>query len=722
MTAVNPLVFTLSKLGVGALERLFKASVHVFGAENLPHGVIIFVVNHFTRLETLVLPYEFYKLTGKPVMSLAYHGLFTGALRNYLESMGAVSTKDPNRDRIIVRSLLQGDHPWMIFPEGSMIKDKKIVERGKFLIYSATGSRRPPHTGAVALALRSEFYRQRISHLRKTDPALLRQQLEIFDLTSPEEVSELETFLVPVNVTYYPIRSRQNALEKLATYLMKDIPEQLREELQTEGTMLLSGVDMDICCGKPLMIKPWLSRRLIQKDIRTPRPILPDEVLPSRAMMRRIASNLTMKVMASIYRMTTVNYDHLVAYLLKYYHSNSLTLFDLAVRLYVAAEDVTTLNDVRFHTALHQDQCAQFCRRYRHILADFLAVAKKSGVLEVDGETIHKKHFRVTPHLDFRTVRRDNPYMVVLNEVEYLRNLTRRLRLIAWRPGWLIRRRLSRQFLKMNQEEFTADYGTYAREGESKPMLMGAPFFVRSFRGGTGVLLVHGYMAAPEEVRPLATYLHQHGYTVYAPRLRGHGTSPEDLAERSWEDWIESLERGYLVLANTCKEVVLGGFSMGGGLTLLAAANNLYKVKAVFAINPPAKLRKRTARLAPALVLWNKVVDRLSKDEGRWHFVPNEPENPEINYLRNPVSGVKELMELMDRVSEQLNEIRIPVLLIQSSDDPVVHPEGSEELYEGLGSTDKELVIFPAARHGIIRGEGSQRVFARVLEFLSNRL
>jgi esterase/lipase/1-acyl-sn-glycerol-3-phosphate acyltransferase len=659
MAEISPFALSLSKLGIKALERLFKASVRIYGTENIPDGVLIFAVNHFTRLETLILPYEFYRLTGKPVMSLAHHGLFTGALGAYLDSVGAVSTKDPNRDKIIIRSLLMGENPWLIFPEGSMIKDKKIIESGKFLIYSTTGTRRPPHTGAAALALRTEFYRRRLRHLQQADPALLKQQLEVFDLDSPEQVTEHEIFLVPVNITYYPIRSRQNAIEKIASYLVKDIPERILEELQTEGTMLISGVDIDINFGEPLAIRPLLNRRSILKDIVTPRPILPDDVLPSRPLMRRIAGKVTRKVMDTIYRNTMVNYDHLAAYLLKHYPGNRLSLFNLAERLYLAADIVTRLESVRFHSALLRDQCVQFCRQYQQILADFLEVAEKSGVVQIEGDVIRKKRLGMKAFLDFHVIRRENPYQVILNEVEYLRPLTRKLRSIAEYPRWLIRNRLRRKFYHLAKQEFTADYNDFRREGESKPRRIGAPIFYRRSQAKTGVLLVHGYMAAPEEVRPLAQHLYRHGYTVFAPRLRGHGTSPEDLASRTWEDWLQSVERGYLILANSCKDVVLGGFSAGAGLALLAATNRLYKVSAVFAINCALRLRKRSAKLAPAVVVWNKLVDKLVKDEGRFHFVPNTPENPHINYLRNPISGIKELMELMGELSERLQLINM---------------------------------------------------------------
>ncbi|MGB5156964.1 alpha/beta hydrolase [Desulfobacterium sp. N47] len=147
-----------------------------------------------------------------------------------------------------------------------------------------------------------------------------------------------------------------------------------------------------------------------------------------------------------------------------------------------------------------------------------------------------------------------------------------------------------------------------------------------------------------------------------------------------------------------------------------------YKVKAVFAVNCAMRLRKRTARFAPAVIIWNKLLDKFVKNEGQRQFVINEPENPDINYLRNPISGVKELMELMEQLLLRLDLIKVPALLIQSSGDPVIHPEGSKEIYEKLGCEDKELVMLNYERHDVLRGEISQRVFARIAEFLNIRI
>ena len=79
----------------------------------------------------------------------------------FMDRVGAISTADQNRDAILIGALLTDSHPVIIFPEGQMIKDKKIIEKGKYMVYN-TGIRRPPHTGAARIALLSQFMREKI--------------------------------------------------------------------------------------------------------------------------------------------------------------------------------------------------------------------------------------------------------------------------------------------------------------------------------------------------------------------------------------------------------------------------------------------------------------------------------------------------------------------------------------------------------------------------------
>jgi esterase/lipase len=243
------------------------------------------------------------------------------------------------------------------------------------------------------------------------------------------------------------------------------------------------------------------------------------------------------------------------------------------------------------------------------------------------------------------------------------------------------------------------------------------PYLVRGRSRDIGVLLIHGYMASPLEVKALADYFGKAGYWVYAPRLRGHGTSPEDLAQRRYQDWIESVNTGYAIIRSTCRRVVLGGFSNGAGLAL-DLASRVRDALGVFAISPPMQLQDFSAKLVPAVDVWNRLMEKVHIEGARKKFVENHPENPHINYHRNPISGVRELERLMDQLEPKLADIRIPALVIQAMGDPVVSPDGTRKVYKKLGSRDKTYVVLNYQRHGIILGKKSERVHHIIHDFI----
>jgi esterase/lipase len=353
-------------------------------------------------------------------------------------------------------------------------------------------------------------------------------------------------------------------------------------------------------------------------------------------------------------------------------------------------------------------------------LSDFLSVAEEKGVLERIGNTIRRNRSKLSKIFDYNRARIDNPIAVIANEVEPLVRLQKRISRLAWLPGCILRRKLVRYFRENARREFESDYHRYYLEGESKPMSIGRPRLFRARSRNLGVVLSHGYMAAPAEVCTLAEYLARKGYWVYTPRLRGHGTAPEDLAQRSYQDWIYSMEAGYLLMRNLCRKVVLGGFSTGAALALELASRTtqLHDVIGVFAVSPPLRLQYLTSRLAPVVDTWNKIMGKVHLEDAKREFVENQPENPQINYIRNPISGVRELERLVDHLEPRLSAIQIPALVIQSSRDPVVNPSGSLRVFELLASEDKRYEVFNLPRHGILLGEGAYHVHRVIGDFI----
>ncbi|MFX1676319.1 alpha/beta fold hydrolase [Paraburkholderia sp. A2WS-5] len=82
---------------------------------------------------------------------------------------------------------------------------------------------------------------------------------------------------------------------------------------------------------------------------------------------------------------------------------------------------------------------------------------------------------------------------------------------------------------------------------------------------GHAVLLLHGLSSSPIELRYLARYLQNEGFTVRAPLIEGYSAgSREQVMER----WVEGAVREFDALATRYERVSVCGLSIGGALAL----------------------------------------------------------------------------------------------------------------------------------------------------------
>ena len=337
------------------------------------------------------------------------------------------------------------------------------------------------------------------------------------------------TFIVPVNLTYYPLRAKINLLNRLAKRIVEDLPEKFVEELMTEGSMLLSGVDIDIRFGEPIEIAPYLNARAIMKDIQNPGVFDFDDRLPSLARLRKTSCKIMKRYMEAIYSLTTVNHDHIFASLIKHSLRNRMLEADLRRRAFLAIRQGPTAKNFS-STHLQESQLRLLLDDRHHKYADFLSVAVETRVVRRQAPYLWRNPRKFGTAFDFDRARIDNPLAVMANEVEPLTALQRKISRLCWMPGFQLRSRIVRYFRKKALQAFEHDYQRYFIAGESKPKSVGSPIWIRGRARKVGILLCHGYMAGPAEVKTLAGFLGGKGYYVYAPRLKGHGTAPEDLA------------------------------------------------------------------------------------------------------------------------------------------------------------------------------------------------
>ena len=203
-----------------------------------------------------------------------------------------------------------------------------------------------------------------------------------------------------------------------------------------------------------------------------------------------------------------------------------------------------------------------------------------------------------------------------------------------------------------------------------------------------GILLSHGFIGTPQSVRFLGEQLAKQGFTVLAPRLKGHGTHYLDMEQCAHEDWYKSLKQGYLQLKKRGKRVFVMGQSMGGTLALKLAAE--YKdIEGIITINAALTL--------PAFEYLRETTAPRFIKEGEPDIKAEGVH--EITYEKAPIRAIHELQKLMAETPQVIGEIQVPALCIKSFTDHVVPPENTNFIYRALASKNKRLMTLPNSYH-----------------------
>jgi carboxylesterase len=207
------------------------------------------------------------------------------------------------------------------------------------------------------------------------------------------------------------------------------------------------------------------------------------------------------------------------------------------------------------------------------------------------------------------------------------------------------------------------------------PVLPGCGPWSSPGGGPHGALVLHGFTGSPVSMRPLAEALAGAGFAVEMPRLPGHGTSVEDLAETGWDDWLTEADRclGVVQSRTPGGRVVVVGLSMGGALTA-ALAEGHPELAGIVLINTPVSApAELAASLEEMMAGGMEVIDSIGGDIA-------DPDADEVSYEATPLRPLVTMLMAADDVRARLPDIQQPTLLITSRQDHVVNPDDSDVL------------------------------------------
>ncbi len=230
-------------------------------------------------------------------------------------------------------------------------------------------------------------------------------------------------------------------------------------------------------------------------------------------------------------------------------------------------------------------------------------------------------------------------------------------------------------------------------------------------RGPIGCVLLHGFTAAPKEMRPLGEYLADRNYTVRGVRLAGHATNPQDLAQTSWHEWIDSAKEAISELRERCTQVWVIGLSLGGLIGLHLAEHHL--IDGVIALAPPVLTPDR--RMPFAKILWRF---KPYSVKGLANLHDEEALLQHADYTHNPTKAVAEMYDLIRRTRSDLQMIICPLLLILAKHDRVVSIKNAEAVLPRVRSIHKEKLILERGGHIITEDHDKEIAFQKIESFL----
>ena len=258
------------------------------------------------------------------------------------------------------------------------------------------------------------------------------------------------------------------------------------------------------------------------------------------------------------------------------------------------------------------------------------------------------------------------------------------------------------------------------------------------------VLLIHGTWGDGRTWdfpgRSVMDRLAVQGYDVYAPDLRGMGTSDHpanyftiDIVNRV----NDAAAVATYIVATTGRAPVVLGWSQGGVVTGLLAASAPQLVAGVGFFSVP---EDGFFVPPPFIPLLESIIA-----SGVDRFLPTPDEIYAITFGTDPLTGKPTMSadafatfvsisdpDSVRALGEEATpaffdaalvpawpKILVPALVVDGGLDPLVGPDRAQALFSALGSTNKQLVVFPRNSHGWFLEDNHDANLRVIDQFLS---
>lgn len=247
------------------------------------------------------------------------------------------------------------------------------------------------------------------------------------------------------------------------------------------------------------------------------------------------------------------------------------------------------------------------------------------------------------------------------------------------------------------------------------------------------LVIVHGAAEHSGRYMNVVNYFVPRAYAVCGFDYRGHGKSDglRCYVDR-FSDYVsdvraffEKVHREYSDL-----KIFLVGHSMGAIISVAYAVQYQSDLAGLIvsgmglkpgsSISPALKIVARLLSiLFPKMGVTTLDATAISRDKSVVDAYVNDP----LVYRGKVTARLgAELVKTLDKLPSMIPEINIPILILHGTEDRLCNPEGSQMLYDLVGSRDKTLKLYEGFYHEVFNEPEREKVMADVEAWLSTHL
>ena len=246
------------------------------------------------------------------------------------------------------------------------------------------------------------------------------------------------------------------------------------------------------------------------------------------------------------------------------------------------------------------------------------------------------------------------------------------------------------------------------------------------------VILVHGLGEHSAKYNYFGDDAFSRGMAFFAYDQRGHGRSDGPRCHvDAFDDFVEDL-RQFVEIAkieSLCEDAFIVGLSMGGLTSLIFSIKYGGMIKGAVACapalrfaSPPSGIVAGTAGLLsvlwPELTTPNRVpFEYLSHDRELINKTRDDKYSQRVLSFRLFTESVNAAAYALGNAAA----IKIPVLLLHGTEDKVIDPSGTVEVFQKIAFKDKEIKLYDGLYHELLRETKRREITDRILDWISKR-